>query len=169
MTEPMVRRAVPGEAAALSEVAFRSKAYWGYDDEFMELNREELSISPEQIASDAVFVAEKDGRVAGFAHLRPLDETTIELVSLFIDPWAIRQGYGSLLWERALAYAREHGFTALTLESDPNAEDFYRKQGAVASGTRESAVIPGRILTLFTVRIEPPGAEGSRRSGGTRS
>lgn len=152
---PLIRRARPDEAAEISQVAFRSKAYWGYDDTFMELFREELTISPEQIVSDAVFVLEADGQIAGFAHLRPGNETTIELVSLFIDTWAIRRGFGRMLWDHALAYAGAEGFTALTLESDPNAEDFYRRLGAVDSGKRESDVKPGRVLTLMTIPIQP--------------
>jgi hypothetical protein len=35
------RRARPNEAAVLSELALRSKAYWGYSDEFMEQCRAE--------------------------------------------------------------------------------------------------------------------------------
>lgn len=33
----VIRRARADEAGTLSELAFRSKAHWGYDDDFMEL------------------------------------------------------------------------------------------------------------------------------------
>jgi ribosomal protein S18 acetylase RimI-like enzyme len=132
----------------------RSKAFWGYDDAFMETFRPELTVTPEQIATDHVAVAEREGRLAGFVHLRPESVGTLELVSLFIDTWAMRQGIGQRLWGYAIAFARERGYGAVTLESDPNAEAFYRKQGAVESGRRESTLMPGRVLTLMMFTIE---------------
>ena len=44
-----VRRAGPGDAAALSSLAFRSKASWGYDIEFMKRCRQELTYSGDDI------------------------------------------------------------------------------------------------------------------------
>jgi ribosomal protein S18 acetylase RimI-like enzyme len=152
--ELTIRTAAPDDAETITGVAMRSKAYWGYDDHFMETFRPELTVTPAQIAGDHVAVAERDGRIAGFVHMRPESEDTLELVSLFIDTWAIRQGIGQRLWDYALAFAREQGYRAMTLESDPNAEAFYRKQGAVASGRRESSLMPGRVLTLMTIALD---------------
>jgi ribosomal protein S18 acetylase RimI-like enzyme len=154
MTEIAIRTATPEEADAITGVAMRSKAYWGYDDHFMETFRPELTVTPEQIARDHVAVAERDGRIAGFVHLRPESDDTLELVSLFIDTWAIRQGIGQRLWDYAIAHAREHGYRAVTLESDPNAEPFYHRQGAIETGRRESNLMPGRVLTLMTIRLD---------------
>jgi ribosomal protein S18 acetylase RimI-like enzyme len=154
MTEIAIRTATPGEADAITGVAMRSKAYWGYDDHFMETFRPELTVTPEQIEHDHVAVAERDGRIAGFVHLRPETDAALELVSLFIDTWAIRQGIGQRLWDYALAHARERGYRAVTLESDPNAEAFYSRQGAVETGKRESPLMPGRVLTLMTITLD---------------
>ena len=149
-----IRRARPDEADAISDIAMRSKAYWGYDDHFMETFRPELIVHPHQIEQDHVVVAEAGGRIAGFAHLRPEDTQTLELVSLFIDTWAIRRGFGQVLWDYGITYARDHGYQRVVLESDPNAEPFYRKQGAVESGTRESTLMPGRVLTIMTYVLD---------------
>lgn len=154
MTDIAIRTATPDEAGAITGIAMRSKAYWGYDDHFMETFRPELTVTPEQIERDHVAVAARDGRLAGFVHLRPERDDTLELVSLFIDTWAIRQGVGQRLWDYAIAYAGERGYRAVTLESDPNAEAFYRKQGAVESGRRESPLMPGRVLTLMTITLD---------------
>jgi ribosomal protein S18 acetylase RimI-like enzyme len=156
MTDITIRTATPDEAETITGVAMRSKAYWGYDDHFMETFRPELTVTPGQIERDHVAVAERDGRIAGFVHLRPETDDTLELLSLFIDDWAIRQGIGQRLWDYALAYAGERGYHAVTLESDPNAEAFYRKQGAVETGTRESNLMPGRVLTLMTIELAEP-------------
>jgi hypothetical protein len=40
-----LRSASPDEAAALTELAIRSKAYWGYADAFMRRAREELTLT----------------------------------------------------------------------------------------------------------------------------
>jgi ribosomal protein S18 acetylase RimI-like enzyme len=138
----------------------RSKAYWGYDDHFMETFRPELTILPEQIERDHVAVIEQNGSVAGYVHLRPESNTTLELVSLFIDTWAIRQGFGQRLWKYARAYAREHGYREMTLEADPNAEPFYLRQGAVVTGSRESTLMPGRVLNIMTIPVEPSDIRG---------
>jgi len=41
-----IRDAVPNEAEHLSDIAMRSKAYWGYSDAFLEKCRDELSVQP---------------------------------------------------------------------------------------------------------------------------
>ncbi len=154
MTDTIIRVAGSDEAEAITGIAVRSKAYWGYDDHFMETFLPELTVTPAQIEHDYVAVAEREGRLAGFVHLRPEADGVLELVSLFIDTWTIRQGIGQLLWDHAIARARELGYRAVTLESDPNAEAFYGRQGAVATGERESNLMPGRVLTLMTMSLD---------------
>ena len=46
------------EADRLSDLAFRSKAHWGYSPEFMEACREELRVAVAAIAAGRVFVLE---------------------------------------------------------------------------------------------------------------
>ena len=41
-----IRDAVTNEAEHLSDIAMRSKAYWGYSDAFLEKCRDELSVQP---------------------------------------------------------------------------------------------------------------------------
>lgn len=149
-----IRIAAPGEAEAITQIAMRSKAYWGYDAHFMETFRPELTVTPGQIERDYVAVAEWEDRLAGFVHLRPERGDVLELVSLFIDTWAIRRGIGQRLWDHAIVHAREHGYRALALESDPNAEPFYLKQGAIETGKRESSLMPGRVLALMTITLD---------------
>jgi hypothetical protein len=46
MTESItIRQAIFGEGQLLSDLAFRSKAYWGYSSEFMEACQAELTVS----------------------------------------------------------------------------------------------------------------------------
>lgn len=41
-----IRPATPDEALAITRVALRSKAYWGYSTDFMESARSELTLTP---------------------------------------------------------------------------------------------------------------------------
>ena len=93
-----VRPARIGEAAALSELCFRSKQVWGYDDDFMAFCREPLRVKPEEIAAGDVWVAAAaDESIAGVVALAPAGEpVTLDLDKLFIEPGWIGSGVGRL-------------------------------------------------------------------------
>jgi GNAT superfamily N-acetyltransferase len=147
-----VRAARAAERPALSELAFRSKAYWGYDDAFMAACREELQVAPADIAAGRVVVLERDGVVAGFATVTG-DPPDAELEAMFVEPAAIRGGVGTALLGAATGLARDLGCTRLLIEADPNAVPFYERQGAVRIGERPSASIPGRALPLLALGL----------------
>lgn len=146
-----IRPARPEEAAALTALALRSKAHWGYDAEFMARAAPELTIAPETIAARPFFVLEQDGRVAGFYGLSG-EPPVLLLDYLFVEPDHIGSGLGRRLWEHAVATARAYGAEALELESEPNAEAFYRARGAQRVG---GAVSPatGRTLPYMRLRL----------------
>jgi hypothetical protein len=52
-----------------------------------------------------------------------------------------------------VSLARELGFRKLVLTSDPNAEPFYARQGAIRTGEKPSAVRPDRMLPTMEYRI----------------
>ena len=94
----MIRRAKPNEAGAISRLMPRSKAYWGYDADFMERCRDELTVSAEDISDHAAYVVEDcGGNVVGFARMVPLGPREEEIDHLFVDPAAIRKGHGRML------------------------------------------------------------------------
>jgi N-acetylglutamate synthase-like GNAT family acetyltransferase len=144
----VVRSALPGEEAALTELAVRSKGHWGHDATFLQRARAELTVRPEHLARWIVRVAERDGAVVGFA---AVDPEARELEMLFVEPDAIGSGVGRALLQDALTRAREAGLEHLLIESDPDAEPFYRSQGARPSGTRTSSST-GRELPLLRIR-----------------
>ncbi len=148
-----IRAARADEAGALSDLAFRSKAHWGYSAEFMERSRAELSISPAAISRQPVFVAEAGGVVVGFYSLETLSSEAVELNHLFVDPAHIGQRAGAALLDHAIARARERGARVMVVQSDPHAEGFYRARGAVRVGERPSGSIPGRRLPLLEVAL----------------
>jgi Acetyltransferase (GNAT) domain len=78
-----------------------------------------------------------------------------ELVALFVDPDLIGTGVGRALLQNALERTRHAGLDSVLIESDPNAERFYRSQGAVPAGHRTSATT-GRELALLRLSVVAP-------------
>lgn len=147
-----LRPARRGESAALSDLTFRSKAYWGYDETFMETCREELRVTEEAIAAGAVAVLEAEGRPVG-VYAIALHGDDAELILFFVEPDAIGDGYGRRLWEGAVEACRDGGATVLRIESDPGAEGFYLRMGAERVGEAPSDSIPGRTLPLLRYEL----------------
>jgi GNAT superfamily N-acetyltransferase len=140
------------EARLLSELALRSKSYWGYDQAFLDACRAELTLGPEDVEIKRVTVAEHDGQVVGFYALAG-DPPEGTLADLFVEPDHIGTGVGRALWEHAVGVARTLGFARLTLEADPGAEPFYLAMGAHRIGSVPSGSIPGRFIPLLEVPI----------------
>lgn len=143
-----IRPARAGEAGLLSDLALRSKAHWGYDADFLEACRGELTVSPDYIASAPVFVLEEGGRVVGFYGLREQGDA-LELLYLFVEPAAVGGGRGRRLWRHAVETAARLGFQKITIESDPYAEPFYLAMGARRVGVVPSSARTGRVLPLL--------------------
>lgn len=147
-----VRAGRPEEAAALTALALRSKAYWGYDEAFLAACRDELAVGPADVTARRTAVAERDGGLLGFTMLDG-DPPVGALGMMFVDPDTIGQGVGRLLFEHARAQARRLRFGRLTIDADPNAEPFYTAMGAVRIGVTPSGSVPGRELPLLELDL----------------
>ncbi|GAA5345936.1 GNAT family N-acetyltransferase [Planifilum fimeticola] len=150
-----IRPARPEEAKQLSDLAFRSKAHWGYDDDFMERCRGPLTVFPGNIAEGRVFVLEDRGRIRGFYELSGAGSEK-ELSFLFVEPGDIGKGYGRALWLHAVRTAEVRGADGILIHSDPHAEPFYRAMGARRVGEVPSTAIPGRMLPLMRFDLRLP-------------
>lgn len=151
-TDLAIRRAQPSEAMTLTELALRSKAYWGYDEAFMAACREALMVTEKKITQHHVCLASESSDVAGFYCLIVNGASGI-LDDMFIDPLYIGTGCGRCLWDHMLAKAKEMGVCELTIDADPNAEGFYLKMGAERIGEVESTVFKGRKLPLMKMTV----------------
>lgn len=151
-----IRPAVGAEAKLLTSLALRSKAVWGYTPEFMRACREELTVTPEKMADDRFhyFVCATEQELKGFYALARLDEQTYELEALFVEPDQFGSGIGRALMSHAQGVATSLGARKLIIQGDPNAEHFYQAMGAVKTGDKESASIPGRFLPLFELVLQ---------------
>ena len=151
-----IRRATVAESALLTDITFRAKAYWGYSPQLMAQWRGIISVPPELIRNNPVYLLEDSGRVCGYYSLEHPDGDQIMLENLFIDPDYIGSGVGRTLLQHALALAASLGYQTVGLESDPHAEGFYLRLGAVRIGERP-APIPGqpeRVLPQMRFELD---------------
>ncbi len=149
----LIRGARQDECALLSDLAFRSKASWGYGEQFMEDCRDELTISGADIQNHQFFVLECDGAVIGFCSLHSGGARKGLLADMFVEPACLRAGHGRRLVEHAGSAARAHGWQSLLVEADPNARAFYLRCGGTQIGSVASGSIPGRRLPLIKIPL----------------
>jgi GNAT superfamily N-acetyltransferase len=102
----MIRAPTIEELASLSELCFRSKAVWGYDGEFLEACRSELSLGRGDLKSTRIAVTEHGGKVVGIAQVK-FAGNEADLLKLFVEPTAFRCGIGRSLLTWAVNVARE--------------------------------------------------------------
>jgi GNAT superfamily N-acetyltransferase len=152
MQDIAIADARPEDGVALSTLAFRSKAHWGYDATFMEACREELSVPPNAFEGETIRIAKKGNMIAGFYRL-VLDGNEAELEAMFIEPSFIGSGVGKALWNDMIVCTAEVRARRLTCQADPYAEGFYRHMGMERIGKRPSESIPGRFLPLMELRL----------------
>ncbi|MGE0358853.1 MAG: GNAT family N-acetyltransferase [Burkholderiales bacterium] len=152
-----IREAAVSEAESLSALALESKAHWGYSSKTIESWKDQLRISPADVASKPTFVGDISGDIAGFYSLAP-SEHAWELDNVWVAPQYMHRGIGRALLNHALKVAFRAGASSVVVDADPNAEAFYLSCGATRSG-EVPAPIPGEPR-----RVRPQLAFNERRA-----
>lgn len=148
-----IRRAQAKDTSTLTAIALRSKQSNGYDTEFMQACREELTVTDRHLHSSEYWLAETDV-VCGFAALRfATDAGVADVESFFIDPPFQGQGVGRLLWQKLLERATQQETRMLQLAADPAAVGFYEVLGFRVTGLVPSGSIAGRTLPRMTLSL----------------
>ncbi len=148
-------RALPDQAGQLTAIAFAAKRHWGYPERWIAQWRAMLTITPAFVAAHAVYVATSAAGGVGFYALAGAGPT-VSLDHLWVLPQHIGSGLGRRLFEHALEQARQRGAAYVEIESDPNAEGFYRHLGARRIGEVVSAIDgQPRTLPLLLVTLAP--------------
>lgn len=132
----------------LTEIALKSKAFWGYSDELVESWRDDLTVTSNMISESYIFKYMTDDAIAGFYFLNPPIENKIELEMLFVLPKFIGKGIGKKLLKHAFNKAKDLNATSMTLLADPNAVPFYKSKGFTIIDKKEST-IAGRFLSVM--------------------
>jgi hypothetical protein len=168
-----IRRARADESDALAplltDLCRRSKAHWGYDPDLLERWASDLAVTPQDIARDAVLLAElghADGdsqpRIVGFARISRGSASQLDrpapakLDDLWVEPGDIGSGVGRTLFEASCEVARTLPADQLLIVADPNAEGFYLRMGARRVGEEASEVVEGRRLPMLMLDLHRP-------------
>jgi GNAT superfamily N-acetyltransferase len=141
----ILREPNSGELPMLSGLCQRSKAHWGYSRDMMEAFAAELTVTSDDLARDAIMLAEDKRGVAGVVQVSKQGDDAV-LEKLFVEPERLGEGTGKILYVWACRVARDNGAKHLVIDADPDAAGFYQHMGAVQAGTVESGSIPGRQL-----------------------
>ena len=149
-----IRRSRASESDRLTEIAHLAKRHWGYPERWIELWKDILTITPDFISTYEVYSADDGRDILGFyALIMNGDKATLD--HLWIDPKYIGMGLGKELFNHAVEKAAEMRAAIIEVESDPNAEGFYKHMGARRIG-ETSSELDGheRILPLLALEIE---------------
>jgi GNAT superfamily N-acetyltransferase len=149
----IIRRALTTEAETLTQIAQEAKRYWGYPEHWLKLWQDDLTILPDFVDNNPVYVAEHEGNVLGFYALI-LAEDKAKLDHLWVAPAHIGSGVGKELFIHAMQSAARRNVSQIDILADPNAEGFYRKMGAHRIG-EEVSEIDGEPRRLPRLTVKP--------------
>jgi GNAT superfamily N-acetyltransferase len=149
----MIRPASTNEATSLTKIALDAKRHWGYPEHWIRHWASDLTITPEFIRDNHVYVAEENGELQGFYALCVSGDKA-ELEHMWVTPQRIGTGVGKELFLDAMEQAAKLNVGAVEISSDPNAAGFYKKMGARQIGEVDSP-IDGQDRKLPRLKIEP--------------
>jgi GNAT superfamily N-acetyltransferase len=142
----MIRPASADEASVLTEIAHDAKRHWGYPEHWIKHWESDLTISPDFIRDNYVYVADEDGEIQGFYALS-VAGSKAELEHMWVKPDRIGTGLGKDLFLDAMERAAALNVNAIEMSADPNAAGFYKHMGATQIGEIDAS-IDGQSRTL---------------------
>ncbi|MEM7776002.1 MAG: GNAT family N-acetyltransferase [Pseudomonadota bacterium] len=148
-----VRPARYDECPLLTALCLRSKAHWGYDAAFMAQCVAELTVRPERLEQNGVWVADIDDVPVGLYEAAINDNRTLVVELFFVEPHAMGRGVGRALWRHMEHEATRRGIACIDVEADPQALMFYERMGCRLIGGVPSRSIPGRTLPQLQKRF----------------
>jgi GNAT superfamily N-acetyltransferase len=149
MIEPLgIRAAAAAERHELEELQRRASLNNPGDREALLANPDAIDLPLAQIVAGQVFVAERRGRIVGFASVLDRSDGDTELDGLFVEPACWRTGVGGALVDRCAAYGRERQAAAIHVIGNPHALAFYRACGFAEVGIHRTRFGTGIVMTL---------------------
>jgi GNAT superfamily N-acetyltransferase len=143
----VIRRATADDADALTDLAHRAKAHWGYPKSWMREWDPQLTIIPGYLEAHDVWLAERDGAIVGMCALEDRGARW-NLEHVWVEPAAHGGGIGRALVMEALAEARRRHPGVVELLADPYASGFYERLGARRAGEVPAPMPGARDRTL---------------------
>ena len=147
MSNYTLRPAQLRDIDCLTQIAIRSKSYWGYSSKIINPWQAKLKVTPQFLQNAIHYVAERKETIKGFWIRSAVEE--LSEGRLFVEPSEIRKGCGKALWHAVMIEAKNRGLRYLTWEADSNAVGFYLKMGAVIIDSLPSKFVPGLQLPIM--------------------
>lgn len=93
---------------AINALLHASKAYWGYDKNFMDLFMEKLGISRLYLLKNQIKLFYVNAELAGFYSFSINTDGILELDNFFLHPDYIGSGLGKELWTACCQTAKKY-------------------------------------------------------------
>jgi GNAT superfamily N-acetyltransferase len=148
----MIRKASTENSDTLTQIAHDAKRHWGYPEHWIKHWESDLTITPEFIENNQVYVAEVDGEIRGFYALCVIDDKA-ELEHMWVQTAYIGTGIGKDLFLDAMERAAKLNVSEVELSADPNAAGFYERMGATRIGDVDSE-IDGKPRKLPRMKVD---------------
>jgi len=144
-----IRRAVPGDSAAIAEVFLASRATMTYLPR-LHSDEETRAFIAEVVYTLETFVAVREGRIVGFAALK---ESWLE--HLYVHPSRFGTATGTALFEEA-KFQRPEGLQFWVFQQNAGARRFYERHGCALSrltdGSRNEERVPDALYVWPVTR-----------------
>jgi ribosomal protein S18 acetylase RimI-like enzyme len=147
-----VEEAKISDHESLTEITKKSKAYWGYSKEQIEIWKDLLTITPHYIETKKVFKLIIDKKIVGYYSFLMENENILRFDNLFVLPEYIGMGLGKILMNDFLTRIKSTNAKIIVLDSEPHAEKFYAKFGFIKTGEIET-LIKDRYLPKMELRL----------------
>ncbi len=162
MMEPIIRKAQPGEEAAIHEAHMRSirevcvKDH-GEDEVRGWGNRPLGNRWVEAIKNGEVWVVEHNGKIHGHGCIKVFAEdggVKARIHGLYLTPEVLGKGLGLRLANLMLENARNSRAKVVTLEATITAHEFYRRLGFLDVSGIERHEIAGHLVSCFPMMLK---------------
>lgn len=140
--------AVASEREALEALQRRASLGNPGDRDAILANPDAIVLPMEQIADGHVFVAERDGAIAGFAAVLLRRDGDVELDGLFVEPHLQRLGIGRSLVEHCTDFTRAKRASWLHVIGNPHAQAFYLACGFLRDGIVRTRFGEGLLMRM---------------------
>lgn len=138
----------------LNELAFASKASWGYPKHYLKIWKNEIMVDIELIQKNRIYKAIDDkNTLVGFYGLKG-DPPMLELEGFWIKPEEMGKGIGKMLFQHMRQEACFLKAQFVRWDSDPNACPFYLHMKAKQVGKKEY-MLDGkkRVLPIMELKL----------------
>lgn len=136
----------------LTSITKKSKAHWGFSQAVLEKWEHLLTVTKDYIEKNKVYKLVKNKEVIGYYSYLLTHKNTVKLDNLFILPEYIGTGCGKILMKDFLKRTEQMHIDKITLDAEPNAENFYRIFGFETIGQLESS-IKDRYLPIMELQV----------------